>query len=534
MGNRSLNLKGRTLLAGKVNFNYGQSVIDCVVRRITDDGATIELQSGQGVPEYFQLSIAGNVQLVPCQVMWQSEKQIGVRFEAEQVSDAAPPKTLQSEELTAQHALRSQMLALRDALDQVPLGIVLLDPQLNARFINGAFRRMWALPDKVADRHPSFAALLFHGRDTGAYEIPAKQLEAYIAERIALVASGASSQLDLRRANGDVLRMQCTQLPDGSRMLCYMEVTDIVRQSDELKVLRDALEHVQDGVLLLDADLNAVFINRRVRQFWEISEQEAERHPSYASLITRARRAAEPNVPAKDLASFAGKRIGEVKSGDHVRELQTPDGRRLRTRCTVMAAGGRMLTYYDITDLTRKAEQLERLATTDSLTGLFNRRHFLDALEAEWSRFSRYHRSVSVLMLDIDHFKSVNDLYGHAIGDEAIKAVAEACLHGKRKSDIIGRIGGEEFAILLPETTLSRARIVAERIRIRIGAQKLKAQDVPFQISASIGVAEASISMSGPEALIRAADGALYQAKKEGRNRSICWNPLPPITLAAE
>ncbi len=383
MGNRTLSTRGRTLLAGKIIFNYGQSTIDCVVRRITDEGATIELQSVQGVPAYFQLSITGEVEPLPCRVTWQSEKQIGVCFEAKQDSDAAQPETMRSEELGVQHALRSQMLALRGALDHVPLGIVLLDPKLNARFINGAFRRMWALPDEVADRHPSFAALMFHGRDTGAYEIPAEQLESYIAERIALITSGVSSQLDLRRAKGDVLRMQCTQLPDGSRMLCYMEVTDIVRQSDELKVLRDALENVQDGVLLLDADLNAVFINRRVRQFCEMSEQDTERHPSYASLIVRARRAAEPNVASKDLAGFAAKRVKEVKSGDHVRELETPDGRRLRAHCTNMVAGGRMVTYYDITDLTRKAEQLERLATTDPLTGLYNRRHFLKALDAE-------------------------------------------------------------------------------------------------------------------------------------------------------
>ncbi len=137
-------------------------------------------------------------------------------------------------------------------------------------------------------------------------------------------------------------------------------------------------------------------------------------------------------------------------------------------------------------------------------------------------------------MLDIDHFKSVNDRYGHTVGDEAIKAVAEACLHGKRKSDIVGRIGGEEFAILLPETTLSRARIVAERIRKRIAAQTLLAHDAQFKIGASIGIAEASVSMSGPEALIRAADEALYQAKAQGRNRSVSWNPPPLARFAAE
>ena len=331
---------------------------------------------------------------------------------------------------------------------------------------------MWALPDEVADRHPSFAALMFHGRDTGAYEIPADRLDAYVAERIERITKNESLQLDLRRTKGDVIRMQCTPLPDGGRMLSYMEVTDIVRQADELRVLRDALENVQDGVLLLDADLHATFMNRKVRQFWEISEQEAAARPYYGSLITRARRAIDPSLSSKELAGFAAKRVAEVKAGDHVRELQTPDNRRLRAHCTNMAGGGRMITYYDVTDLIRNAEQLERLATTDSLTGLYNRRHFLVSLEAEWSRFQRYFRSMSVLMVDIDHFKSINDRYGHAVGDEAIKAVAGACLQGKRKSDIVGRVGGEEFAVLLPETTSSRAKIVAERIRKRIARKR--------------------------------------------------------------
>jgi diguanylate cyclase (GGDEF)-like protein len=526
--------RGRTLLAGKLIFNFGQSTIDCVVRRITDDGATIGLESGLGVPDRFQLSIASESAVLPCKLVWQSEKQIGVTFETQQTAGEATPDDKRSEARGADHALRNQMLALRAALDHVPLGIVLLDSKLNARFINRAFRRMWALPDEVADRHPSFAALMFHGRDTGAYEMSADRLEAYVAERIERITKNESFQLDLRRTKGDVIRLQCTPLPDGGRMLSYMEVTDIVRQADELRVLRDALENVQDGVLLLDADLNAIFMNRKVRQFWEISEQEAASRPPYASLVTRARRAIAPNLPTKELAGFASKRVAEVKAGDHVRELKTPDERRLRAHCTNMAGGGRMVTYYDVTDLIRNAEQLERLATTDPLTGLYNRRHFLVALEAEWSRFQRYYRSMSVLMVDIDHFKSVNDRYGHAVGDEAIKAMADACLRGKRKSDVVGRVGGEEFAVLLPETSLSRAKIVAERIRKRIAGQTLKAHDVHFQITASIGLAEASVSMSGTDALMVAADQALYQAKGLGRNRCALWSPPPPARLAAE
>ena len=534
MSRLSLKSRGRTFLAGKVIFNVGQSTIDCVVRRITDDGATIELESWLGVPQHFQLSIPSEGALLSCKLVWQSEKQIGVTFETQQTINAAASDEKTSAGGGGDHVLRSQMLALRAALDVVPLGIVLLDPKLNARFINRAFRRMWALPDEVADRHPSFAALMYHGRDTGAYEMPADHLESYVAERIDLITRNESLQLDLRRTKGDVIRMQCTPLPDGGRMLSYMEITDIVRQSDELRALRDALENVQDGVLLLDANLNATFMNRKVRQFWEIDEQEAATRPPYRSLVTRGRRALAPHLPTKELAGFAAKRVAELKAGDHVRELQTPDGRRLRAHCTNMVGGGRMVTYYDVTDLIRNAEQLERLATTDSLTGLYNRRHFLVALEAEWSRFQRYYRSVSVLMVDIDHFKSVNDRYGHAVGDEAIKATAEACLLGKRKSDIVGRVGGEEFAVLLPETTLSRAKIVAERIRKRIAGQMLKAHDANFQITISIGVAEALVSMSGADSLMVAADQALYQAKAQGRNRCLCWSPAAPAKLAAE
>jgi diguanylate cyclase (GGDEF)-like protein len=520
----------RTFLAGNIIFNFGQSTINCVVRRLSEDGATLEMQSSLGVPERFQLQLA-NREILGCRVLWRSDRQVGVALGAE---DHVEPGTEDGRERSADSLMRGQMLALRAALDFVPLGIVLLDANLRAQLINRAFRRMWLLPDEVANSNPSFATLMHHGRDTLAYEIPPAELEAYVAERVRHVQAGDASPRDLRRSGGDVVRMQCTPLPDGGRMLTYTPVTDIVRYSDELKLLRDALENVEDGVLLLDRDLNASFMNRRMRRFWEVSEQEAAGHPTYASLVSRAQRASAPDLPPGELTKFPAKRIAEVKAGDHVRDLQTPDGRRIRAHCTTMSSGGRMLTYVDITDLTNKAAMLERLATTDPLTGLYNRRHFLGALDAEWSRFQRYYRSVSVLMLDIDHFKSVNDRYGHAVGDEAIKAVAAACNEGKRKSDLVGRIGGEEFAILLPETSLSRATLVAERIRKRAMAIRLNAHQIQFGVTVSIGIAEAAVSMSGIDALMGAADQALYQAKAEGRNRCIAWKPPPPASRAAE
>ena len=521
----------RTLRAGKIIFDFGQSSIDCTMRRISEEGATLDVESALGVPDHFHLTIAGEPARHFCKLAWRSGKQLGVKF-ADEARAAGADRS--GDEPAGEGMIRRQMLALRAALDLVPIGIVLLDSDLRARFINRAFRRMWALPDEVADRNPTFVALMYHGRDTRAYEIEAKELQAYVAERVRFVQAGDERTLDLRRSNGEVLRMQCTVLPDGGRMLSYTTVTDIVRQSDELRVLRDALENVQDGVLLLDPELNATFMNRRVREFWEISEGDAATHPSFASLLMRQRRALAPNLSQKEIGAFPARRLAEVKAGDHVRDLQMPKGRRYRAHCTTMVNDGRMLTYCDVTDIIRTAEQMEKLATTDSLTGLFNRRHFLTSLEAEWSRFQRYYRSLSVLMLDVDHFKSVNDRYGHAAGDATLKAIAEACLEHKRKSDVVGRLGGEEFAIVLPETSLSWARTVAERLRKRIAALTITAEGHQLKVTASIGIAEAVVSMSGIDALMSAADQALYRAKNGGRNCCVAWLPPEPDKAAAE
>jgi diguanylate cyclase (GGDEF)-like protein len=141
-----------------------------------------------------------------------------------------------------------------------------------------------------------------------------------------------------------------------------------------------------------------------------------------------------------------------------------------------------------------------------------------------------------MLMIDIDHFKSVNDRYGHAVGDEAIASVAAACQQSKRSSDIVGRLGGEEFAVLLPETDCEQAAIVAGRIRERVAARSLSAHHVRFKLTISVGSATATLSMSSVDALLRAADEALYQAKAGGRNRVIQWSPreLEAPRLAAE
>jgi diguanylate cyclase (GGDEF)-like protein len=376
---------------------------------------------------------------------------------------------------------------------------------------------------------------MYHGRDTDAFAIAASEMDAFVGERIRLVRAGDPKPRDLRRSNGEVERVQCAVLPNGGRMLSYTNVTDIVRHSDELEVLCNALDNITDGVLLLDADLNAQFVNRKVREYLGLTEEQAAAHPSYADLVVGSRLAAVQNVPPEQIDAFVAARVEEMQKAElTLRDIQLDDGRHIRIHCTMTPTGGRMLVFCNVSDLIHNAELLKKLATIDSMTGLTNRRHFLALAEAEWGRFQRYQQPLSMLMIDIDHFKSVNDRYGHAVGDDAIISVANAAQQAKRSPDVVGRLGGEEFAILLPETDAAQAEIVAERIRERVESQQLATHNIQFRVTISVGIATASASTSGIEALLRAADEALYQAKAAGRNRLAQWMPQAAPRLAAE
>jgi diguanylate cyclase (GGDEF)-like protein len=165
------------------------------------------------------------------------------------------------------------------------------------------------------------------------------------------------------------------------------------------------------------------------------------------------------------------------------------------------------------------AADLETLASIDGLTGLYNRAQFDNLLRAEWSRYQRYMRPLSVMIIDVDEFKGVNDRYGHDGGDAMLKAVADICLSTKRDSDMAVRLGGDEFVVLLPETDEAAARILAERVRQNVEASPRTSGLQGPCITVSIGIASATMSMSSADAMLKQADNALYAAKRAGRNR---------------
>ena len=178
----------------------------------------------------------------------------------------------------------------------------------------------------------------------------------------------------------------------------------------------------------------------------------------------------------------------------------------------------------DISERKALRLELERQAATDSLTGIANRRHFLNTAQKEIERCKRHGGSLSLLMLDIDHFKDVNDSFGHAIGDRALQAIAQTCGKELRSTDLCGRLGGEEFALILVETDLKKACGVAERILARVEAIELFTEKSrPVRLTTSIGVAEYRPQTETLSDLMVRADQALYKAKNTGRNRFECF-----------
>lgn len=194
-------------------------------------------------------------------------------------------------------------------------------------------------------------------------------------------------------------------------------------------------------------------------------------------------------------------------------------------------AGERMLDLQD--QLLRRQEELRRanremnalnrrletLANTDVLTGIANRRHLFDRIEQAWAHSTRHRREMSLMLIDVDHFKAVNDTFGHAAGDLALEKLADVCRSLIRRYDVLGRFGGEEFCVLCPETPAEGAATLAERIRARAAEISIPVESASARMTISVGVAGRRSRHVRPDDFVADADQMLYRAKRAGRNQ---------------
>ncbi|HET7186399.1 MAG TPA: diguanylate cyclase, partial [Terriglobales bacterium] len=242
--------------------------------------------------------------------------------------------------------------------------------------------------------------------------------------------------------------------------------------------------------------LDGVEICRRVR---------ALQREAYSYIIVVTSKAAKQDA------------IDALDAGADDYLIKPLEANELRAR---MQVGTRILRLQD--ELLRSREQLRFRATHDALTGIWNRRHILQLLQEEMVRGARMGMCVGALMLDLDRFKVINDTHGHQVGDAVLAEVAGRVVHAVRCYDKVGRYGGEEFLVVLPDCSGDMLGCIAERIRARVAAKPILNEGVEIRVSVSIGGAVANPDQpSDPALLIRNADRALYLAKEAGRNRCI-------------
>jgi diguanylate cyclase (GGDEF)-like protein len=362
------------------------------------------------------------------------------------------------------------LASLVEALDLVNFGILLLTPDLRVRFVNRCYAEMWDWQWTMLAAGTPFRSLLHQALAQSRYDMPAADLPAYLEQREAAIQAGAVPPTDIDLRDGRRLLFRCTPCADGGRILTYIDVTRL-KQAEELQQqARSAAERM--------------FVEQR------FSTETLESQAAYLASLA-------------ETADESARRAEEAKQ-----QLEQ-----------------------EIAERRQLEAQLRRMATTDGLTGTLNHAQFLLMGQRELERVRQRHQSLALLMLDIDHFKLINDRYGHLIGDEALKHLVVQLRAGIRAIDLLGRMGGEEFAIVLPTISAAVAGQVAERLRARVAATPLLHADQSIGMTVSIGVSMARDADTTLEQILARADATLYAAKNAGRNRVVADGvPVPSVS----
>ena len=345
-----------------------------------------------------------------------------------------------------------------------------------------------------------------------------------------------------------------------------------------LNALIDALDHVDFGIVLLDNDLSIRFINRAFGEMWAFPDHLMQAGLQFRDLMMHAAVNDWYAMPDADLPAFIQEREADLRANAGVRrQIEYKNGRCVLYRCASSPNGGRILTYIDISqelqqevaaaeerisaDARFNAETMEsqasylaslaetseenaqsaeaarrlleneiaerrqleaklrHLATRDGLTETLNRAGVLAAAQSVVEAVRQSSQDLAVIMLDVDHFKAINDHFGHAGGDQALQHLAALLRAGLRQDDLLGRMGGEEFLIILPGTSPNTAGIIAERLRSRVAETALPFGNRSIEMTVSMGITRWQQADASIEAIIARADAALYRAKGGGRNR---------------
>lgn len=297
--------------------------------------------------------------------------------------------------------------------------------------------------------------------------------------------------------------------------------SDIVAQ-ENWELIIESLDRLSEGITIIDSNDKLVPYNMRAAEYLGIADdinvgaslnelvgiQEKDGKVDPGSLLMQQLDASRENKPQFFEREIEGDRI-------------------LSVRANPIPGGGVITLYTDITERKAFERRLIGMATRDELTGLINRREFFTLAHHEEERAKREGHIVSVMMVDADYFKKINDTYGHAAGDDVLRNLADNCRSIFRKTDVVGRYGGEEFSVILPGAQVDMAKVIAERLRKAVEESVVKSDKGDITYTVSIGIASDIGREVKIEEILDRADRALYTAKAQGRNRAIFDTEIP-------
>lgn len=285
--------------------------------------------------------------------------------------------------------------------------------------------------------------------------------------------------------------------------------------------LLDAVNTIPDGFALYDKNDRLLLCNEHYTRIYDKTADLMVPGVHFEEIIRKGVERGQYADAIGNEEAWIAERMERHRKLDQPVEQKLPSGRWIRVEERRTREGGYVGVRVDITELKNQQAELSRLAWTDSLTGALNRRRFIELAEQEMHRSIRSGRPLALIMMDIDHFKAINDVYGHAAGDIVLIEMVRRWKEELRDYDILARVGGEEFAILLPDCDTSGATLVMQRLLERTSVRSVKLEVGEVLLTVSGGLVCCDRENESVESAIDRADRALYQAKQEGRNRFV-------------
>ena len=437
--------------------------------------------------------------------------------------------------------------SLREAINAMPTGLEIYDENDRLVLCNELMTQLRPYLPMPQWLGKTYEELLREGLRHGVPKEAQGQEELWLAHQLAMRGHRRSPEVH-HYPGGAWMHIHETRTPSGMTVCVRVDISDLIAQRQALEtaqataqqarqLLQDAIECLPDGFVLFDAEDKLLVCNTQYRLMYPISAPMMLPGNFFEDILRYGAQRGQYLDAVNNEEGWLKKRLHEHYSATHAVLQRLPEGRWVQADERRTPQGGIAGIRTDVTHLVRKEQelaaanaQLALLSTTDGLTGIANRRRFDDRLAVEWLRCGRQKVPLTVVLIDIDHFKLYNDHFGHLAGDECLCRLAQLLQNTIRRADeVAARFGGEEFVLLLPDISLASAITVVQRCMDSLQAAAIAHPQSPTApiLTLSMGIASVVPSHeASPDTVVKAADSALYRAKNAGRNR---FDVAPPI-----